>query len=77
MNRIIVSVGGRAPARCAAVAACGDRSGGKKCRCFAQDLIGLRQLTHVSFQNFHLPDLLARDTAALTPIHFDLLEPII
>ncbi len=45
-------MGGRAPLRCAAVAACGDESGGKICGRFAQDLVGLSQLAHFAFQAF-------------------------
>jgi len=60
-HRIIVSVGGRAPSRCAAAPARGDESGGKICRRFAQDLIGL----------------LGRDTAPLTGINLNLLDPFV
>ena len=39
-------MGGQAPSRCTAVAACGDESGGKICGRFAQAPVGQLQLEH-------------------------------
>ncbi len=38
---------------------------------------GLLQLAHFSFQGFHLLGLFCGDAAALTPVHFELLDPFI
>lgn len=70
-------MGGRAPSHSAAVAACGDESGGKICRHFAKDLIGLLQFAHFAFQSLHLLGLFGADAATLASINLNLLDPFV
>ena len=70
-------MGGRAPSRCAAVAARADESVGKICGRFAKDFIGLFEVTHFALQSLRLLGLFGSDPATLPRINPDLLNPFV
>lgn len=82
-------MGGRAPSRSAAVAACGDESGGKICGGLAPVLMGLFQFAHFTFkgtrhcprtnggQRLVLLGLFSRYAATLAGINFDLVDSFV
>jgi len=75
MKEIICGTGGRAPTHCAAIAACGDESGGKIRGRFLQDLIGLAQFFVLPLKIFDAILLFSRQTGTLSLVAFRLLTP--